>query len=361
LHRLGLGRALSPFGLAMTTLYVCGLILLERRQTATRMADWLPARAHDAINRLLVHPPILTRRLFGYVIQWAQHLGSGYLLVDEVVLEKPFGQKCAWIGWMYSSSHKRTVKGMCVVVVLFCVGAWRIPVAFRLWRPKGRCALQQYRKRTELAWEMLQEMALSGLKVEFVAFDNFYTAGWLTKAIGRLGWRWVGILESKTHVRYGKRLWQVGELAAALKLKWRAAFQVRASALTAYLPKYGTLRLVVTRTRYGNFQVLASNALQADLSWIITCKRRRWTVETLFRDAKQFCGFGACQCWLDVAQVMHVALVFLAFVVVQMLRRDPKETLGSVKERWLREALTGHLSAPPMLKGRVPASAFSTA
>jgi hypothetical protein len=361
LQRLGLGSALSPLGLAMTTLYVCGLILLERRQTATRMADWLPARAHDALNRLLVHPPILTRRLFGSVIQWAQHLGSGYLLVDEVLLDKPFGQKCAWIGWMYSSSRKRSVKAMCVVVVLFCVGTWRIPVAFRLWRPKGRCAAHQYRKRTELAWEMLQELALSGLKVELVAFDNFYTAGWLTKAIGRLGWRWVGILESKTHIRYRNRLWQAGELAAALKLKWREAFRVRAIALTAYLPKYGTLRLVVTRTRYGNFQVLASNALQADLSWIISCKRRRWTVETLFRDAKQFCGFCACQCRLDVAHVMHVALVFLAFVVVQMLRRDPKETLGSVKERYLREALTGHFPPPPMLKARVPASAFSSA
>lgn len=99
LRRLGLATALSPLGFAMLALYVCGLLLLERRQTATRIADWLPGRAHDAINRLLVHPPITTRRLFGSVIQWAKHLGSGYLVVDEVVLEKPYGTKCAWIGW----------------------------------------------------------------------------------------------------------------------------------------------------------------------------------------------------------------------------------------------------------------------
>lgn len=361
LRRLGLASALSPLGFAMLALYVCGLLLLERRQTATHIADWLPGRAHDALNRLLVHPPITTRRLFGSVIQWAKHLGSGFLVVDEVVLEKPYGTKCAWIGWMYSASRKRTVKGLCAVVLLFCVGRWRIPIDFRLWRPKAHCPAPQYRTRTSLAFEMLQEVALSELPIEYVAFDNFYTAGWLTKAISHLGWTWVGMLETKAHVRYHRRLWQAGQLAASLKLKWRSAFHLRTVSFIAYLPKYGTLRLVVTRTRFGNFQVLACNALEADLSWIIERKRQRWTVETLFRDAKQFCGFTACQCWLDVAQVMHIAFVLLAFIVLQMLRRDPKETLGSVKERLQRDAWIGHLPTPPMLKGKSSLSVLITA
>jgi DDE superfamily endonuclease len=361
LRRLGLTSAISPLGFALLTLYLCGLILLERRQTATRIAGWLPGRAHDALNRLLVQPPITSRRLFGYVIQWAKYLGSGYLVVDEVILEKPFGDHCAWIGWMYSTSRKRSVKGMCAVVLLLCVRHWRIPIAFRLWRPKNRCGHQQYRKRTELAWEMFQEVALSGLAIQYVTFDNFYTAGWLTKAVSRLGWRWVGILESKAHVHYHRRLCQAGQLATALKLKWRSAFGLRASSFLAYLPKYGTLRLVVTRTRHGNFQVLASNALDSDLSWIVERKRRRWTIETLFRDAKQFCGFTACQCRVDVAQVMHIAFVLLAFLVMQLLRRDPKETLGSVKERLQQEIWKGDSPTPPMLKGKSSSALLITA
>ncbi len=152
--------SLRRLGFAMTVVYVCGLLLLDRRQTATRIADWLPGSAHDALNRLLVHPPITTRRLFDHVIQWAKQLGSGYLVVDEVVLEKPNG--------------------------------------------------------TNLAWEMLQKVALSGLSIQYVAFDNFYTAGWLTKAISQLGWTWVGMLETKAHVRYHRRLWQAGQLATCV-------------------------------------------------------------------------------------------------------------------------------------------------
>jgi hypothetical protein len=191
------------------------------------------------------------------------------------------------------------------------------------------------------------------LPIQFVTFDNFYTAGWLTKAIARLGWTWVGMLESKAHIRYSHRLWQAGQLAACLKLKWRSAFALRARSIVAYLPKYGTLRLVVTRTGHGNFQVLATNDLSSDLSLIICRKRKRWSVETPFRDAKQFCGFLACQCRLDGAQVKHIAFVLLAFLVLQMLRRDPKETLGSAKDRLQREVAIGHFSAPPMLKGKI--------
>lgn len=361
LRQLGLLSLLTPLSFSLMALYICGLLLLERRQNATRMAAWLPGRAHDAFNRLLTQHALSTRRLFAVVIGWAKRLGSGYLVADEVILEKPYGQKCAWIGYVYSTSQKRSVKAMCAVVLLFCVGAWRIPIAFRLWRPKQRCAPSQYRKRTELVWEMLQEVAQSGLSIQFVTFDNLYTAGWLTKAVARLGWNWVGMLESKTLVCYQHKPWKAGQLAAVLKLKWRPAFAVRACSFIAYLPSYGTLRLVVTRNRHGNFQVYATNALDSDLSLIIRRKRCRWSVETLFRDAKQFCGFSACQCRVDGAQVKHIAFVLLAFLVLQMLRHDPKETLGVVMDRLQREVLIGHFPSPSVLKGKSSLSILSTA
>jgi SRSO17 transposase len=361
MRQLGLLSVLSPLSFSLLALYICGLILLDKRQTATRVADWLPGRAHDALNRLLTQHTISTRRLFAKMIEWAKRLGSGFLVLDEVILAKPYGEKCAWIGYLYSTSEKRYVKGMCAVVLLFCVGDWRIPIAFRLWRPKAHCAPDQYRKRTELAWEMLLEVAQTGLSIQYVAFDNLYTAGWLTKAVSHLGWTWVGMVESKAHICYHHRLWQARELAAVLKLKGRSAFALRACSLIAYLPKYGTLRLVVTRNRHGNFQVLATNDLGSDLSFVVARKRRRWSIETLFRDAKQYCGLTACQCILDGAQVLHIAFVLLAFLVLQMLRRDPKETLGSVKDRLQREAMLGQSSTPSFLDGKVSQSALLTA
>ena len=314
LGAFGLRAALSPLAFSLMAIYITGLLLLDRRQNGTRIADWLPARAHDAINRLLRTHEISTRALMKCVIAWAKQLGSGYLMVDDVVVSKPFGKRCPWVGWTYSTSEKRTVRGFHVVVLLWCSGCWRIPVAFRLWRPKKSCRPTRYRKKSQLAWEMIVEVHQQGLGIDYMVFDTLYTAGWMTKKINRLGLKWVGVLHPRTTVHYRNRRWSAASLGEWLKLKWRARLQLRARSIVAYLPKYGTLRLVVTRNRHGNIEVLATNDLDSDLTTIVRRKRSRWSIETLFRDTKQFSGLAACQCRVDQALVRHVAFVMIAFI-----------------------------------------------
>ncbi len=50
---LDVGRGRSRRLVEVMALYVTGLILLEKGQTAVRIATVLPGRAHDALNRLL--------------------------------------------------------------------------------------------------------------------------------------------------------------------------------------------------------------------------------------------------------------------------------------------------------------------
>jgi len=50
LRSLSLGAVLSPLAFALMVLYATGLVLLDCRQNARRIAKWLPARAHDAFN-----------------------------------------------------------------------------------------------------------------------------------------------------------------------------------------------------------------------------------------------------------------------------------------------------------------------
>lgn len=123
-------------------------------------------------------------------------MGIDYLAVDDVVVDKPFTTHNPWVGWTYSTTQKRKMRGFHVVVLLWCLSIWRIPVAFRLWRPKQSCRPKNYRKKTQLAWEMMVEVYQQGLDVAYVSFDARYTAGWLTKRIDRLGLKWVGVLLS---------------------------------------------------------------------------------------------------------------------------------------------------------------------
>ena len=107
--------------------------------------------------------------------------------------------------------------------------------------------------------------------------------------------------------------------------------------------------------------MLATNDLDHDLATIVLRKRSRWSIETLFRDAKQFSGLAACQCRVDQALVRHVAFVLIAFIVLQRLRLHPKETLGEVKDRLQRELITGGLPAPAALRGKAAIAQLLTA
>lgn len=109
----------------------------------------------------------------------------------------------------------------------------------------------------------------------------------------RLHVAWVGTLHPRTIAVYRGKRQSIAALGQRLPLKWRSHLGLRAAALRVYAPTYGLLRLVVTRNRHGNPEYLASNHLAADLTMVVRHKRSRWSVETIFRDTKQYGGLEA--------------------------------------------------------------------
>lgn len=225
LRQLGIGVVGTPSTFALIALYISGLILLDRHPTQTRVSRFLPARCHDAINRLLRVMALSSRALMGSLISWVMRRGvQAHLCLDDVVIEKAFAKRLVWAGWTYSFAKKRKVHGLHVVVLLWCSGdgRWRIPVAFRLWRPKHSCRSHAFRTKLQLAEAILKEVLGQGLHWRYIVFDTHYTAGWFTKVVGRLGLTWVGTLNSRTIVYWRGRRQSVRGFAGRLPLRWRS-------------------------------------------------------------------------------------------------------------------------------------------
>jgi hypothetical protein len=347
----------------LIALYVTGLLLLDARPSQMRISQVLPAREHDALNRLLRTGPLSTRALLAGLVALVGGLSRtwgtrGYLVVDDVVLEKPFAKRLPWAAWTYSYAKKRKVYGCHIVLLSWTSdpsGRWRIPVAFRLWRPKRTCRPGRYQKKTALVVTMLREVVAAGCPAAYLVGDTAYTGGAIRKTAERVGLVWVGTLQPRTQVIYRGQRQAVRDLARRLKLQWRPQLGVRAVALRVYAPALGQVRLVVLRHEHGGYEYLVTNALATDLSTLVARKRSRWRIETIFRDTKQLVGLGACQGWVDQALVRHVALVCLTFVVLQLLRRDPQETVGAVKVRWQGEVLRDGQAPPQPLRSAPPA------
>jgi hypothetical protein len=353
----------NPTAFGLVALYVTGLVLLDARPTQPRISERLPARSHDALNRLLRTMPLSTRALMaalvGFVRGLSRRLGTpGYVCVDDVVLEKPFAKLLPWAAWTYSHAKKQKVYGCHVVLLSWTsdpAGTWRIPVAFRVWRPKRTCAPGRYQKKTQLVVAMLRAVVAGGCPAAYVVGDTAYTGGMVSKTVARLGLVWVGTIAPRTTVVYRGRRQQVRQLAPSLRLKWRPKLGVRAAAVSVFAPALGPVRLVVLKNAHGNFEYLVTNDGACDLALLVRRKRSRWRIETIFRDTKQLAGLAACQCWVDQALVRHVALALLAFVVLQALRRAPQETVGAVKARWQSEILRDGQTPPPPLRAAPPA------
>jgi SRSO17 transposase len=113
--------------------------------------------------------------------------------------------------------------------------------------------------------------------------------------------------------------------------------------------------LVVSReTSLGNYEYIVTNDLEADLTTVVLPEVSRWSIETLFGDSEQYARLEACQWRVDQAMVRHVGLVLLTFMVLQVIRRTPQESVGSVKERWQLEVLGEGQTPPPLLKACPP-------
>ena len=87
---------------------------------------------------------------------------------------------------------------------------------------------------------------------------------------------------------------------------------------------------------------LLTNDTSLTVVQIVTWYRRRWAIEVLFRDCKQFLGLSAYQGQTVDAHSRHIACVFFSYVLTEQMKAyaaPPLEqahtlTIGHVKE-WL--------------------------
>jgi SRSO17 transposase len=265
------------------------------------------------------------------LIEWVKSR-PGYLCLDDVVVEKPFSKSIPYVGWTYSTSLRRKVLGMHIVILFWSDGKYRIPISFRIWRPKKDCPKGGYKTKIDLALEIVGEAMSKGLKPQYIVFDCWYNSRRFTKALRRLGLVWVSVLKSNVRVRHRRRLRRASRLGSRLKEERKG--------LRVYLPRYGKVKLVIVRNG-DKKEYLVTNALRASPEMVILRKSSRWDAEESFREAKQLAGLGACQSRVPQAVERHAALALLTLVVLQLLKSDPSETMGQVKERLQLQVLAG--------------------
>jgi hypothetical protein len=138
---------LSTKALLCVTVYISGLVALEKKQTQSRIAKAIGYVTHDALNRLADKLPMLCAQMAAGMTSLITGIyETGYIILDDTVVPKPFSRLVAGTYVDYDHTQKRHVRCHRIVVVIWTNGAIYIPVAFAFWH--HRDFVRRYRTKS---------------------------------------------------------------------------------------------------------------------------------------------------------------------------------------------------------------------
>ena len=304
--------------------YIAGLTVLEKKPTQSKIARTLGNVSHDALNRLAKPVNELYQQIVvGIILLIEAVSGEGYLILDDVILPKPFCRYVAGAYMDYDSAQRRHIKCQRLVVLLWSNRFISIPVAFAFWH--HRDFVKTYRTKNEIARILIYWTVCHGIGFSYLTFDNRYASKQNLRFFNRLGLRFVTRLRKNTWIIHE------GKKKKVTDLNWYECH--RYSALKAYVrqfdvdyPRFGTGSLALVKhdklAEPGRTKYLFTNDLSLTNQELVGRYRSRWEIEIFFRTCKQSFALSACQAQMMPQVILHIRMVLLAYTLTQLLIGD---------------------------------------
>jgi hypothetical protein len=322
--------------------YIDFLVATPKAATATEAARVQPHRpdapAHDSytrlLNRLEPDPEALwdeTRPLI--------RPDDGMLILDDSVLDKPFARHMGLVGRFWSGRHKRVVRGIDLVSLVWTDGDALYPLDYRLVDP----ADPEGHTKNDLFRQMITTAKARGLKPRCVAFDSWYSGKDNLKAIRDCGWTFLTQVRCNRKVnpdRTGNRPIRECEIAS--------------TGTVVHLEGFGLVKAFRIATTDGGTEHWITNDLAMDELSRVMFAERAWGIEEYHRGLKQNCAVDRCQTRRANAQRNHIGFAIRAFVRLEWHRFTTGLSWFAAKMAIVREAVREYLTCPQY---RLPANA----
>jgi putative transposase len=315
--------------------YINFLLATPGAASATEAARVQPAKpnapAHDAFTRLLRRlepdPEALWLEARPQV-----RLTDGALVLDDTVLDKPHAKHVELVGRHWSGKHKRVVKGIDLVSLVWTDGDRIVPCDYRVYHDAKQATKNDHFR------AMLDVAHARGFQPEIVLFDGWYASLENLKHLRAKGWGWLTRLKANRLVnkdRQGQR-----PLSRA---------DVSPEGTTVWLTGYGLVKVFKIVAPDGDIGYWASDDLT------MTALRRQqlaeygWTIETYHRGIKQHTEVEGCQARGATAQRNHIGLALRAFLRLEWHLFATGISWAEAKAAVIRDAVRAYLAHPTIV------------
>lgn len=333
-----IGTKASPHlpakALLCVAVYVSGLTALERKQTQSQIAKTIGRVSHDALNRLAPMLPMLCSQMAaGALSLITGTYDTGYIILDDTVVPKPFSRFVAGTYVDYDHANKRHIRCHRIVVVIWTNGAIYIPVAFAFWH--HRDFVRKYRTKNQIARILVYYVVRHGIPFSYLAFDNWYASKQNLRFFDKLSIKFVTRLRNNTWIVHENERQKIQKLTK-YECHYYCKLNTYVKQFAVKYPSFGAGSLAIVKNdkheEPGKTKYLFTNHLSLTNSEIVLRYRSRWHVEVFFRTCKQNFGLTACQAQMMPQVILHARMVFLAYVLAQLLLANDSISVGEMQK-----------------------------
>lgn len=320
--------------------YIQWLIASPKVVSCTQAAKASPRLiAHDAYNRLLERLEPDSASLWEEVRSLVQ-LKSGWLVLDDTTLDKPYGPHIELVTHHWSGKHRRVVDGINLISLLWTDGDIAIPVDWRVYDKKTDGLSKNDHMR-----QMLETARHRGFEPQCVLWDSWYSSLKNLKAVRAWGWKFFVGLKSNRQVNpdgKGNR--------AVRDLTFQGIHQ------KAHLKGFGWVELyrVVKKEAEDtededNVRFFIGSEELLDDAEIQQRSESAYQIEGFHRGLKQECHVERCQARKSIKQKNHIGLAIRAFIRLEWHRFRTGMSRFEAKSNIVREAIRSYLRCPSLV------------
>ena len=233
----------------------------------------------------------------------------------------------------YDHTQRRHVRCHRIVVVIWTNGFIYIPVAFAFWH--HRDFVRRYRTKNQIARILIYYVVRHHIPFSYLAFDNWYASKQNLRFFHRLGITFVTRLRNNTWIIHDNEKQKVHKLTR-YECRYYPKLNAYVRQFEVKYPLFGIGSLAIVKNdkheEPGKTKYLFTNDLSLTNTEFVLRYRSRWHIEIFFRTCKQYFGLAACQAQMMPQIILHVRMVFLAYVLTQLLMVDNSMSVGDMQK-----------------------------
>lgn len=319
--------------------YIQFLVAAQKVFTCTEAARCYPegedSPAHDAFTRLLQRQPPDTETLWHESKKLIKR-DRGVLVLDDTTLDKPYAQKMDLVTYHWSGKHRRVVKGINLVTLLWSDGRALIPSDFRLYNAPADGLTKNDHFRA-----MLTKARERGFRPDYTVFDSWYSGMDNLKLVTGFGWHFFTRLKENRLVDPDRRRGNVPLDSVEIPPEGRVV----------HLKGFDMIKVFKTVSKNGDVDYYATDDTKMNSKECDDLADKGWGIEEYHRGIKQCCGVERTQVRNTTAITNHVLMSLRAFNRLEVYRLRTRISWYEAKTSIIRDAIRSYLARPLYLLG----------